>query len=181
LRGWLDLAVEFHVKDAHNLEFTDNTFDGCRAKRTFQHLQSPQKALSEMVRVTRPGGRVIVNEPDWETMVIDSPYKDVTRKILNFFCDTLIRNGWIGRQLLGMFKSIGLVDTVVVPLTGIRTDFEQADRSFELRKSAALAHEQGLISVADVTNWISHLEKASRGGQFFLAGMSIMVCGTKPL
>ena len=46
--------------DAHALPFADATFDGCRADRTLQHLADPERALAEMVRVTRPGGRVVV-------------------------------------------------------------------------------------------------------------------------
>jgi hypothetical protein len=101
--------------------------------------------------VTRPGGHIVVLEPDWETVVTDSPYRDVTRKILNFFCDTVIRNGWIGRQLPRMFKDHGLVDIVGTPVSGITTDFEQAYR-LEWRKIAHLAHEQGLISASDTGN-----------------------------
>lgn len=175
----LGLAIEFHVGAAHNLEFADTTFDGCRAERTFLHLESPQKALAEMVRVTHPGGHIVVLEPDWETVVIDSPYRDVTRKILNFFCDTVIHNGWIGRQLPRMFKEHGLVDIVGTPVSGIVTDFEQADR-LEWRKTANLAHERGLISATDVINWVSYLEKANHRGEFLMASTSFIVCGKKP-
>ena len=60
--------VEFRLGDAHNLDFADNTFDGCRADRVFQHLEEPKQALSEMIRVARPGARIVINDPDWETL-----------------------------------------------------------------------------------------------------------------
>jgi ubiquinone/menaquinone biosynthesis C-methylase UbiE len=47
--------VEFRLGDAHNLDFADNIFDGCRADRVFQHLEEPKQALSEMIRGS--GGR----------------------------------------------------------------------------------------------------------------------------
>lgn len=50
--------IEFQVKDAHDLDFEDDTFDGCRADRVFQHLERPKQALSEMTRVARPGSRI---------------------------------------------------------------------------------------------------------------------------
>ena len=61
---------DFRVGDALALEFADNTFDACRTDRVLQHLHDPARAVSEMVRVTRPGGRVAVLEPDWHTMTI---------------------------------------------------------------------------------------------------------------
>src|SRR5215472_1128612 len=48
---------EFRAGDALSLEFADNTFDGCRTDRVLQHLDDPERAVAEMVRVTRPGGR----------------------------------------------------------------------------------------------------------------------------
>ena len=55
-----------------------------------------------MVRVARPGARLVVLDTDWETFVIDTPERAVTCKVLNFFCDSL-RNGWSGRQLPALF------------------------------------------------------------------------------
>ena len=42
----LNLPVKLCVGDAKNLEFTANTFDGCRAERVFVHLTDPECALA---------------------------------------------------------------------------------------------------------------------------------------
>ena len=49
-----------HVASADALPFDDARFDGCWADRVLQHLERPEAALAEMARVTRPGGRVVV-------------------------------------------------------------------------------------------------------------------------
>ena len=51
------LPITFEVGEATALPFSDGTFDVCRAARLLEHLADPRRALSEMVRVTRPGGR----------------------------------------------------------------------------------------------------------------------------
>src|SRR5260370_36594395 len=53
------------VCDAAELPFPEMRFDGCRADRTLQHLQNPELAVAEMVRVTKVGGRVIAVDPDY--------------------------------------------------------------------------------------------------------------------
>jgi SAM-dependent methyltransferase len=35
-----------------------------RAERVFQHLEKPEAALREMVRVTKVGGRILLMDPD---------------------------------------------------------------------------------------------------------------------
>ena len=67
----LNLPVEFFVGNAHQLDFTES-FDGCRADLTFQNLDNPQQALAELVRVARPGARIVLSEPDWETFIINA-------------------------------------------------------------------------------------------------------------
>ena len=67
----------------------------------FQHLEYPRQALRELVRVTRPDGRIVVFDTDWETLTVDADDIATTRAILQAKCD-LLRHGWIGRQLAGL-------------------------------------------------------------------------------
>ena len=46
--------------DAVALPFPDDSFDLVGTMRTFHHMPRPELALAEMVRVTRPGGTVLV-------------------------------------------------------------------------------------------------------------------------
>jgi ubiquinone/menaquinone biosynthesis C-methylase UbiE len=102
----LDLPGEFVVADVLHTGLPDNCFDGCRAERLFVHLANPAAALAEMVRVVKPGAPLVVLDADWETLIVDSPQRMVTRKLFNFFCDSG-ESRWIGRQLRGLFVSAG--------------------------------------------------------------------------
>ncbi len=62
----------------------DATFDGCWADRLFQHLEAPLAALQELVRVTKPHGRVVVVDPDYSTQVMDFPDLGLRAKVLGF-------------------------------------------------------------------------------------------------
>jgi ubiquinone/menaquinone biosynthesis C-methylase UbiE len=62
----LGLPIEFLEGDAQKLEFPDASFDRCRTERMLMHLDHPEQALAEMVRVVRPGGWVVVFDFDWD-------------------------------------------------------------------------------------------------------------------
>jgi ubiquinone/menaquinone biosynthesis C-methylase UbiE len=171
--------VEYRVGDVYRLDFADHTFEGCRADRLFAHLDHPQQALAEMIRVTKPGGRLVVHDPDLETRVIDAPNRAVTRKILNFFCDH-VRNGWSGRQLWRLFREAELEEVAIHTHTLVLTDYAVAEQLFRLRQTAESAQQGGVVSAAEVTAWLDYLEEAHQRGSFFLASTQFYVSGRKP-
>lgn len=56
----MNVAVDYHIGDAQALPFQTASFDRVITRYSFHHMQVPGNVLSEMVRVCRPGGRVIV-------------------------------------------------------------------------------------------------------------------------
>ena len=49
--------IDFVAGDATDLPFADNSFDACTISFGLRNVNEPKKALAEMLRVTRPGGR----------------------------------------------------------------------------------------------------------------------------
>lgn len=173
-----NLPVEFYVGDAFHLDFADYTFDGCRSERVFQHMENPSQILREMVRVARPGARLVVLDTDWETLVVDVPDRVVTRKVLNFFCDC-IPNGWSGRRLLGLFQDAKLVEVDVFASTVTGNNCRLLCDHLELLTTVQRAQEADIVSPAEATAWLHSLEEASKAGRFFYAVTMFGVSGQK--
>ena len=55
-------GVAFLRADVSALPFADSEFDATRADRVIQHVTQPEVAVAELVRVTRPGGAVVITE-----------------------------------------------------------------------------------------------------------------------
>lgn len=51
------------VADAHDLPFPDQSFEQIVTSEVIEHLHTPTKAVQEMARVLKPGGRLILTAP----------------------------------------------------------------------------------------------------------------------
>jgi ubiquinone/menaquinone biosynthesis C-methylase UbiE len=58
-----NLTVDFQIMDASNLKFEDNTFDIILGFRTIHHLQNIREFLLNAIRFLKPGGFILIVEP----------------------------------------------------------------------------------------------------------------------
>lgn len=114
--------IVFMVRDAHRLNFPTSAFDVCRSDRTFQYLRSPEKALQEMVRATKPRGRIVISEPNWDELEFTGVDSEVVRQIRSVY-QAIIPNSRIGRELRNMFIREGLQEVEEHPYSLAFSDF----------------------------------------------------------
>lgn len=60
--GELAGRVEFRVADGNALEFPDKTFDLVICNSVLHHIAEPQKLFSEIARVVKPGGAILLRD-----------------------------------------------------------------------------------------------------------------------
>lgn len=48
-----------------NLDFQDETFDLVSSYQTLEHVQDVAACIDELIRVTKPGGKIIIQAPDY--------------------------------------------------------------------------------------------------------------------
>lgn len=174
-----ELPATFEVADVVHLDVEDDRFDGCRVDRVLQHLEAPERAVRELVRVTRPGGRIVLAEPDWETLVVTSPVRDLTRKILHHACD-MLPGGWMGRSLAPLLRRLGLRDVGVRVGSLLSSDYDEADAVMRLRSFAARARKDGVVRGSEARRWLDSLALMDADGSFFCSLTVFVAAGTVP-
>ena len=169
--------VGFLVGDAHEMPFADESFDAAYSLRVFDIIGDPRRALSEMARVLGPRGRLVVNGTDIDAWAIDSSYRDVTRRIFHHACDAET-NGWVGRQLPGWCKELGLTEVCVAPVGIVVTElgalYEVCLRTFVDNAAAA-----GAVTAAEAARWVEDLRDRDRLGRFFCSQMLYRISARK--
>ncbi|MEW6476968.1 MAG: methyltransferase domain-containing protein [Actinomycetota bacterium] len=166
----------FEQGDAQGLRFEAETFDACRSERMLCHVPDCRQALAEMVRVTRPGGRVAVIDADTGGVLIDSPNRALTEEFASSLTGT-IQHPWIGRQLRRLFVEAGLVAVDVRPLV-IEVGFGVVEPMIDAHVAGLLA--AGSADPAAVEQWRRELEYANLAGTFFMAMTMVLAIGRKP-
>ncbi len=106
--------TEYITGDASLLPLTDGSFDLAWSRFLFEYLPNPEEALSEMVRVTKPGGLICVADLDGNC-ISHAPYPPALESQV---CSALSTFGSdfdpnVGRKLYKLFRDSGLKEIVV--------------------------------------------------------------------
>ena len=173
--------VEASVGDIHRLDFADNSFDAVVAIGVIYWLHSPRHALSEVFRVLKPGGCLVVSADNSQrlTYVLDPTHLP----------SILALRRRIGRVL----RRFGLRKTAwSIPVNRYSTDeFDELVGAVGFRKARGLTVGFGPFSVCecpllpDAVGVKLHgfLQRLAQRGAWPLAGRGnhYVVLATKPL
>ena len=97
--------VEYHEADGSHLPFPEESLDAVFANMYLHHTIDPLAAIQEMVRVLRPGGRLVITDMD------EHPYAWLKDEMADVW------QGFQRDQIRAWFKEAGLVN-VIVDCTG---------------------------------------------------------------
>ncbi len=124
-RADVDDKIEFRVADAQNLPFDDATFNMVICESVNAFVDDKPKAISEYVRVIKPGGYLGLNEVSWLKM----PPEELAAYLYRVMgAKFLTCNGW--KELL---ESSGLRETVALAYkTNAISQWTSEVRQFEL-------------------------------------------------
>lgn len=110
----VDGASNCTVGDVQHLSLADGVMDGARAERVLMYVPDQLRAISELVRVVRPGGTVVAFELDYGATIVDLPDQPAAQRVLDILAGT-VAHRWMGRSLPRLFHQAGLRHIVTDP------------------------------------------------------------------
>jgi ubiquinone/menaquinone biosynthesis C-methylase UbiE len=93
--------------EAYRLPFDDSTVDVVRCERVWQHIDEPARAAREITRVLRPGGRAVVIDTDWATVIVHPGDPAVVDAVRDYWVSRFA-NPFSGRHIRGHLAAAGL-------------------------------------------------------------------------
>ncbi len=114
----------FKVGDSYRLPFADNFADLVMCQALLMHLEKPELALAQMVRVAKPGGLIMCKEPDNLSWMLvrhysSLPEPDIEEQLLPAKVAMICNKGRIklglgdnslGPKIPHMMKKLGLTE-----------------------------------------------------------------------
>ena len=160
--------VTFELGDATDLPFADGTFDVVTSTQVYEYVADMPRALTEARRVLRRGGRVLVLDTDWDSIVWACSDADRMRRVLGAW-DAHLADPYLPRRLAGLMADAGLevTDCRVVPLLNASYS-ENSYSAFLIGTIAAFLAGRGSVPADEVTAWADDLTSLGRDYFFSL-------------
>lgn len=172
--------VEFRDADVTELPFDDATFDCAVSTQVYEYVPDVARALGELARVLRPGGRAVILDSDFGSLVCHSLDEARTRRILAAY-DHHVADPHMPRTLGPKLRaaSLDVVRREVVPLFNPEGHantyaFGLIDfiRAFVIGRDGITAEE------ADA--WVAELHDLAQRGEFFFSLNRYLFVARKP-
>lgn len=169
-------SIKFKVGDCRALPFQDASFECVLAATTLSHVPDPERALAEMIRVTRPGGRVGVFDVDGDLTLFAHPDRELTRRIVTAYSDLGWVNGLFARRLPSLLTSLGMVNVKTRGFMPLEVAGYYANRA---ERSAEAAATAGSITSDEKARWLDALRAEIAAKRFLGGQLHLFVWGTR--
>ncbi|MFJ1755390.1 methyltransferase domain-containing protein [Kitasatospora sp. NPDC088134] len=142
------------------LPLPPSSADRARTDRVLQHVADVPGVLAEARRVLRRGGRLVMAEPDWDSLAIDHPELNVARAYTRHITDRIVRNAVVGRQLPRLAEQAGFAVTSVLPVTSVFREARAADQVLGLQRNTERAVAAGYLTRRQADGWLDYLARS---------------------
>ena len=161
--------VHIDEGDVLELPYADGTFDAAVSVQVYEYVADMPRALSELRRVLRPGGRALIVDTDWDSLVWHTSDRELHRRIAAAWDEHLV-HPHLPTVLARLLRGAGL--TVTAQHVHVLFNGELNDDAFSARSMRSIAEyvpgRQG-VTETDVAAWLADLRARSDAGEYFFS------------
>ena len=159
--------VHLQQGNIETLPFEDASFDAASCTQTLLYVNNLDKALRELHRVLKPGGRIAVLETDWSGAILNSHDQALTQRIFGAW-DVALINPNLPKQLrpLLLGRGFGALRVEAIPI--LNSSYSENSFSANMLKNyAAVALKRNLISQTESDEWLQGIDRLIEQDAYF--------------
>ena len=170
--------IELRIAGAEELPYPDATFDAVVSTQVFEYVPDVPRAIGEIWRVLRPGGRVLLLDSDWDSIVWRSSDNARMQHVLTLWAEHLV-DPFLPRTLRDTLAHSGFdaARPVIVPIFNVGFD-ENTFSAILIGLVSQFVNGRGDLTPADLDAWADDLR--SLGDGYFFSLNRYVFLATKP-
>lgn len=161
--------ARFEKADATSLPFRDESFDAVVSTQVYEYVPDIAKALGEVRRVLRPGGRVWILDTDWRSVVWNTRDQARMRRMLDAW-DAHLHDPHLPATIATRLRAAGLqvLRQQVIPILNTCLHRETYSHSAIGMISNFVSGSEE-VPAAEVDAWAEELRELGRQNDYFFS------------
>lgn len=175
-RQWL----EFRLSDATTLPYPAQSFDGAVCVQVLEYVKEIGRALSELYRVLRPGGRAVIVDTDWDSIVWHGSDRVLMDRVLKAW-DEHLYDPCLPRTLSSKLQAAGFLVRQPSVISMFNPAYDENALSAGLIDIiSSFVAGRGKLTEQEVKQWASDLRGLGRRGEYFFSLTQFLFLVSKP-
>lgn len=159
--------VELRQGRVEELPGQEESFDAVACVQVLMYVSEVSRALSEMHRVLKRGGRIAVLETDWRGVVLNSSDEAFSRRMFAAW-DDAVPSPNLPVQLGSLLRTGGFTAIRVDAIPILNTSYDPGNFAVgALEWIARYAQEQNAVSAVEAEAWLEDLSRLGEKEAFF--------------
>lgn len=161
--------VRIDEGDALALPYPDGSFDAAVATQVYEYVADMPHALAELRRVLRPGGRALILDTDWDSLVWHTADRELHQRVIAAWEEHLI-DPYLPRTLAGLLRRAGFAvpEQRVVVLFNPRLHAQTYSANIMELIAEFVTGRQGLTA-QDTEAWLADLRARADEGDYLFS------------
>lgn len=161
--------VDFRHADATALPFDDQGFDAVTSTQVYEYVPDVEKALAEVRRVLRPGGRAFILDTDWDSVVWHTEDRARMRRVLDAW-DEHLHDAHLPTRLGALLTGAGLQVTHVEVIPLVNPSLHRHCYSHGILGAiASFVPGRRGVSQEEADAWLAEQRALGAAGRYFFS------------
>ena len=161
--------TEFQRGDATKLPYSHDSFDAAVSTQVYEYVIDIPTALAEVYRVIRPGGRVVVLDTDYDSLVIHTENQARMERVLSAWNEHFVHAG-LPRKLSRQLRDAGFTvrQRDAIPMFNPEYGESTFGRGALSIMASFVVGRRG-VSQEEAAAWLAEFAELDKEGRFFFS------------